>query len=39
VRDVRRTVRQGLWMVVSFWVPVWAVGGFADGIFRGLAAQ
>lgn len=36
VRDVRRTVRQGLWMVVSFCVPVWAVLWFAESIFRAL---
>lgn len=36
VRDVRRTVRQGLWMVVSFCVPVWAMLWFAESIFRTL---
>ncbi|MFM5915847.1 MAG: MATE family efflux transporter, partial [Chakrabartia godavariana] len=36
VRDVRRTVRQGLWMVVSFCVPIWVLLWFAEGIFRAL---
>lgn len=36
VRDVRRTVRQGLWMVVSFCVPIWALLWSAEGIFRAL---
>lgn len=39
VRDVRRTVRQGLWMVVSFCVPVWTLLWFAEGIFRTLGQQ
>lgn len=36
VRDVRRTVRQGLWMAVSFCVPVWAVLWHAEAIFLAL---
>lgn len=36
VRDVRRTVRQGLWMVVSFCVPIWFLLWFAEDIFRAL---
>lgn len=36
VRDVRRTVRQGLWMVVSFCVPIWGLLWFAEDIFRAL---
>ena len=39
VRDVRRTVRQGLWMVVSFCVPVWTLLWFAEDIFRALGQQ
>lgn len=39
VRDVRRTVRQGLWMAVSFCVPVWTLLWFADDIFRALGQQ
>ncbi len=39
VRDVRRTVRQGLWMVVSFCLPVWALLWFAEDIFRALGQQ
>jgi multidrug resistance protein, MATE family len=36
VRDVRRTVRQGLWMAVSFTVPVWCALWFAEDIFLAL---
>lgn len=36
VRDVRRTVRQGLWMVVSFCLPIWGLLWFAESIFRAL---
>ncbi len=39
VRDVRRTVRQGLWMVVSFCVPVWGVLAFSEEIYRALGQQ
>lgn len=36
VRDVRRTARQGMWMVVSFCLPIWALLWFAESIFRAL---
>jgi MATE family multidrug resistance protein len=36
VRDVRRTVRQGLWSVVAITVPVWAVLWFAEPILLAL---
>jgi multidrug resistance protein, MATE family len=39
VRDVRRTVRQGLWMAVSFCVPVWTLLSFAEDVFRVLGQQ
>lgn len=39
VRDVRRTVRQGLWLVVSFCVPVWGVLAFSEEIYRALGQQ
>ena len=39
VRDVRRTVRQGLWMAVSFAVPVWCILWFAEPIFHLLGQQ
>lgn len=39
VRDVRRTVRQGLWLAVCFCVPVWSALWFADDIFRALGQQ
>jgi multidrug resistance protein, MATE family len=39
VRDVRRTVRQGLWLAVSFCVPVWTLLWFADAIFLALGQQ
>jgi len=39
VREVRRTVRQGLWMVASFCVPVWGVLAFAEEIYRALGQQ
>lgn len=33
VRDVRRTVRQGLWLAVAFTLPFWALLWFAADIF------
>jgi MATE family multidrug resistance protein len=39
VRDVRRTVRQGLWMAISFCVPVWCALWFAEAIFLQLGQQ
>ena len=36
VRDVRRTVRQGLWLAVSFCLPVWVALLFAEHIFLAL---
>jgi MATE family multidrug resistance protein len=39
VRDVRRTVRQGLWMAVSFCVPIWCALWFAEDIFLALGQQ
>jgi len=36
IRDVRRTVRQGLWMAISFCVPVWCTLWFAQDIFLAL---
>ncbi len=39
VRDVRRTVRQGLWMAVSFCLPVWAVLWQAEALFLLLGQQ
>ncbi len=39
VRDVRRTVRQGLWLAVSFCIPVWIALSFAEQIFRALGQQ
>lgn len=36
VRDVRRTVRQGLWLAVSFCLPVWVALLFAEQIFLAL---
>ena len=39
VRDVRRTVRQGLWMAVSFCLPLWGALWFAKDIFLALGQQ
>ncbi len=39
VRDVRRTVRQGLWLAVSFCLPIWVMLFFAEEIFRLLGQQ
>ena len=39
VRDVRRTVRQGLWLALSFSVPIWILLAFAEEIFRALGQQ
>ncbi|MFM7028101.1 MAG: MATE family efflux transporter [Chakrabartia sp.] len=39
VRDVRRTVRQGLWLATSFCVPVWILLSFAEPIFRDLGQK
>jgi multidrug resistance protein, MATE family len=39
VRDVRRTVRQGLWIAVSICVPVWLLLWFGEGIFLMLGQQ
>jgi multidrug resistance protein, MATE family len=39
VRDVRRTVRQGLWMAISFCIPVWGILWFAEHIFLSLGQQ
>ncbi len=39
VRDVRRTVRQGLWLCLSFCVPIWVLLGFSEKIFRALGQQ
>lgn len=39
VRDVRRTVRQGLWVAISFCVPVWAGLWFAEAIFLALGQK
>jgi multidrug resistance protein, MATE family len=36
VRDVRRTVRQGLWLAVSFCIPVWLILWNAEAIFLAL---
>lgn len=36
VRDVRRTVRQGLWSVVLLAVPIWTVTWFAEPILVAL---
>ena len=36
VRDVRRSVRQGIWVAVSFAVPVWLVLWQAEHILRAL---
>lgn len=39
VRDVRRTFRQGLWLAVSFCVPIWLLLIFAEPIFRDLGQK
>src|SRR5688572_9256556 len=36
VRDVRRTVRQGLWSCIAVSVPVWAILWFTEEILIGL---
>src|SRR5688500_15915257 len=36
VRDVRRTVRQGLWSCIAISVPVWAILWFTEDILIGL---
>jgi MATE family multidrug resistance protein len=36
VRDVRRTVRQGLWMAVSIAIPSWAILWQAEAILRAI---
>ncbi len=33
VREVRRTVRQGLWSVIAIALPVWAILWFAEPIY------
>jgi MATE family multidrug resistance protein len=39
VRDVRRTVRQGLWSTIAITVPVWAILWFAEPIFLALGQE
>ncbi len=39
VREVRRTVRQGLWSAIAISVPVWAVLWFAEPILLGLGQE
>src|SRR5262249_25034899 len=39
VRDVRRTVRQGLWAAVSIAVPIWLVLWQAEPILRALGQE
>jgi MATE family multidrug resistance protein len=39
VRDVRRTVRQGLWSAVAISLPVWAILWFAEPILIGLGQE
>lgn len=39
VRDVRRTFRQGMWLAVSFCLPIWLVLTFAEPIFRDLGQK
>ncbi len=39
VRDVRRTVRQGLWSVVAISVPIWAILWYGEAILVGLLGQ
>ena len=39
VRDVRRTVRQGLWLCLSFCVPIWVILGFSQEIFHALGQK
>src|SRR5258708_23451815 len=39
VRDVRRTVRQGLWTAVSIALPIWAVLWQAEAILIGIGQE
>lgn len=39
VRDVRRTVRQGLWMAISFAIPVWGGLWFSEDLFLAMGQQ
>jgi MATE family multidrug resistance protein len=39
LREVRRTVRQGLWSTAAISVPVWAILWFAEPILIGLGQQ
>ncbi len=39
VRDVRRTVRQGLWTAIAITVPIWVVLWHAEAIFLALGQQ
>ncbi len=39
VRDVRRTVRQGLWSAVAITLPVWTVLWFAEPILLALGQE
>src|SRR5215207_10194383 len=36
VREIRRTVRQGLWSAIAIAIPVWIVLWFAEPILLGL---
>jgi MATE family multidrug resistance protein len=39
VRDVRRTVRQGMWMAVGFTVPIWIVLWQSEAILLAMGQQ
>ncbi len=39
VRDVRRTVRQGLWVAIAITLPIWVVLWHGDAIFLALGQQ
>src|SRR4051812_5067620 len=39
VRDVRRTVRQGLWSCIAITIPVWCVLWFAEPILLALGQE
>lgn len=39
IRDVRRTVRQGLWSAVAIAIPVWAILWFAEPILLALGQE
>ena len=39
VRDVRRTVRQGLWAAIAITIPVWVILWQAEAIFLALGQQ